>query len=201
MLLLLSLSLIASTGLSQDLNRVSSPSNSGRPINSLLATIQLGASLYPQAVVVSPDSQTIYVASLTSNGGLVSVVHSQTDTVTATIPVGGADDLGITPDGSTLYVLSIANPAAVFVISTATNTVTATLDVQGLYLTVSPNGQQVYVTDGLQGISIIRTATNQVDLNAIQTPGVSQWVALKSDGQTAYVGTTDAVLAIDLANG
>lgn len=162
--LALSVSLIASTGLTEDLNQAASPSNNSRPINSLQATISLGQGVFPQAVVVSPNSQTIYVVSETSGAGLVSVIDSQTDTITATIPVGnGVGDLGITPDGSTLYVLSIANPAAVYVISTATNTVTATLDVQGLYLAV--NGKQVYVTDGKR-ISII----DRLLIRLISTP-------------------------------
>lgn len=198
---------IASTGLTEDLNQVALPSSNSLPINSLQATIKLGAGFFPQAVVVSPNSQTIYVGSQIfyvgsqTSSGLVSVIDSQTDTITATIPVGGAfDDFGITPDGSTLYVLSF-NPAAVYVISTATNAVTATLDMEGLYLAVSPNGKQVYVTDGLQGISIINTATNQVDLDAIPTPASSGEIALTPDGQTAYVGVFEAVQAIDLATG
>jgi YVTN family beta-propeller protein len=201
-LLGLSVSLIASTGLTEDLNQVAAPSTNSRPINSLQATIQLGAGVFPQAVVVSPNSQTIYVGSQTSSGGLISVIDSQTDTITATIPVGGAfDDFGITPDGSTLYVLR-SNPAAVSVISTATNAVNATVDLQGVFLAVSPNGKQVYVTDGLQGISIINTATNQVDLDAIPTPAGSQEIALTPDGQTAYVGTFSPIVqAIDLATG
>src|ERR1700733_6376962 len=117
---------IASTGLTEDLNQVALPSSNSRPINSLQATIKLGAGFFPQAVVVSPNSQTIYVGSQIfyvgsqTSSGLVSVIDSQTDTITATIPVGGAfDDFGITPDGTTLYLLGF-NPAPAYVISTAT---------------------------------------------------------------------------------
>jgi|GEM_PF-3862803 len=76
-------------------------------------------------------------------------------------------------------------------------------DIPGcVYLDVSLNGEQVYVTCGLQGISIINTATNQVALNAIPTPAGSQQIALTPNGQTAYVSTfNDSVQAIDLAKG
>jgi YVTN family beta-propeller protein len=202
-LLVFSVSVIASTGLTEDLNQLASPSITSQPVNTLQATIQLGAGISPQAIVISPNSQTIYVASYGSPGGIVSVVDSQTDTLTTTIPVPGAiNDLAITPDGSTLYVVSATNPAAVYVISTATNAVTATLSMQGFYLAVSPGGKEVYVTDGLQGISIIDTATNQVHLHAIPTPAGGGEIALTPDGQTAYVGTFSyTVQAIDLANG
>lgn len=191
-LLLLSLSLIASTALTQ-----------GLPVNTLLATIQLGANVYPQAVVVSPDSQTIYVGSFTTGGGggLISVIDSKTETITTTIPIGNLPSaLGITPDGSTLYALSLTNPAAVYVISTASNSVTATLDMQGLYLAVSRNGKHVYVTDGFQGISIIDTATNKVHLNVIRTPKANSTIALTPDESTAYVSIGDGIAAIDLAS-
>jgi DNA-binding beta-propeller fold protein YncE len=202
-LLVLSVSVIASTGLTEDLDQLASPSNTSPPVNTLQATIQLGAGVFPQAVVISPNSQTIYVASYGSSGGIVSVVDSQTDTLTTTIPVPGAiNDVAITPDGSTLYVVSATNPAAVYVVSTATNAVTATLNMQGFNLAISPDGKEVYVTDGLQGISIIDTATNQVHLHAIPTPAGSGEIALTPDGQTAYVVTFSyTVQAIDLANG
>jgi DNA-binding beta-propeller fold protein YncE len=190
-LLLLSLSFIATTASTQ-----------GLPVNTLLATIQLGADVYPQAVVVSPDSQTIYVGSLTPpRGGLVSVIDSQTETITTTIPLAnGVSALASTPDGSTLYALSLSNPAAVFVISTASKSVTATLDMQGVYLAVSRDGRHVYVTDGFQGISIIDTATNRVHLNVIRTPKANSTIALTPDESTAYVSIGDAVVAIDLAS-
>lgn len=104
--------------------------------------------------------------------------------------------LAITPDGSTLYASDFS---VIYVISTASNTVTTTLNVPGTDLAVSPNGQSLYVTNGKLGISIIDTATNQVDLNAIKPRGNSQCIALNPDGKTAYVGLIpESVVAIDL---
>jgi YVTN family beta-propeller protein len=199
-LLLLSVSLMAATGSTQVLHYPSSAAKISGPSNTLSATIALGAGVFPQAVVVSPNSQTIYVASSISGSSLISVVDSQTNTVTTTIPLaGGLNDLAISPDGSTLYALSLGNPAAVYVIATASNTVTSTVNVEGIYLAISPNGDYVYVTNGKPGISIIDTATNQVEVNAIKPRGVSQYIALNPDGKTAYVGIIDAVVVIDLA--
>jgi YVTN family beta-propeller protein len=195
-LLFVSVSLIASTGFTQVLQHPLSAANTRTPADTVSATISLGASVFPQSVVISPDSKAIYVASQTSDGSIISVVDSQTKTVTTTIPLGtNLWVLAITPDGSTLYASDFS---VIYVISTASNTVTTTLNVPGTALAVSPNGQSLYVTNGKQGISIIDTATNQVDLNAIKPRGDSEPIALNPDGKTAYVGLFESVVAIDL---
>ena len=86
-LLFVSVSLIASTGSTQVLHHPSSAANTSTLSDTLSATISLGAGVYPQSVVISPDSKTIYVASTTSDGSIISVVDSQTNTVTTTIPL------------------------------------------------------------------------------------------------------------------
>jgi len=50
------------------------------------ATIRLGSQKYPTGVAVDPKTNIIYAAELISNGGRVSVINGQTNTVTATHP-------------------------------------------------------------------------------------------------------------------
>jgi len=76
---------------------------------------------------VTPDGSTVYVSN--DKGSTVSVISTETNTVTATIPVGpSAFGLAATPDGSTVYVAN-GGSDTVSAIATATNTVTATITV------------------------------------------------------------------------
>jgi YVTN family beta-propeller protein len=199
---------LAPAGLAEGLNQTNPPSNNSLPKNTIQATILLGAGVRPGTIVISPNSQTIYVGSWSSNGSAVSVIDSQTNTVTATIPITGLPgDLAIAPDGSTLYLLAGVNSStAVYAISTATDMVTATFQVPAGCFTVSPDGKHIYVTGYPgRGISIIDTATNQVHRNAIHTPHfLSREIVLSPDGQTAYVAGGSVALGtgalvIDLA--
>jgi YVTN family beta-propeller protein len=98
----------------------------------------------------------------------VSVIASASNTVTATIPVGG-DSRGVvvTPDGSTAYVAGTSTNT-VSMIDTASNAVTATIPLPvgataPFGVAVTPDGSKVYVTN-LAGtsVSVIDTATNTV---------------------------------------
>src|SRR5262245_49048691 len=102
--------------------------------------------------------------------GTISVIDTATNTVVATVPVGGAPRwVAITPDGTRAYV---TNVGAVSVIDTATNTVVATVPVgnspQGVAIT--PDGTRAYVTIGIGlggAVSVIDTATNSVVANLL----------------------------------
>ena len=58
----------------------------------------------------------------------VSVIATATNTVTATVPVGTAYGIAVTPDGSKVYVAGVYSNN-VSVIATASNTVTNTVSV------------------------------------------------------------------------
>ena len=80
------------------------------------------------------------------------------------MPVG-SDPTGIavTPDGTKVYVTNWGS-TNVSVINTATNTVTATVDVgtTPIGVAVSPDGTKVYVTNpSSNNVSVINTTTNQ----------------------------------------
>lgn len=193
-----------STGLTQESVNSKLHTNTGLPINQLLTIISLG-DVFPAAIVVSPDGKTIYVASTTSGPGLVSIIDSQSNTVTDTISAGGIlDSIAITPDGSALYVGnagSLNSPTSVIVISTANRTVTATIQMPSPGdLAVSPSGKYVYITDPVnKAISIIETATNTLLQDAINVRDFDENIAVSPDGKSAYVSTANNVVAaIDL---
>jgi YVTN family beta-propeller protein len=106
-------------------------------------------------------------AYITNPGGAVLVIDTATNTVTATIPVGGSSlGVAVSPDGGTVYVTDEGSNT-VSVIAAATNTVTATIPVgvgaHPIGVAVSPNGSTVYVAnEGSNTVSVIAAATNTV---------------------------------------
>lgn len=87
---------------------------------------------------MSPNGARVYV---TGGGslGMVSVIDTATNTVTASFSVGGSPfGIAVNPDGGTAYVS--LGTGKVDVIDTATNTVTTTIDVGDAQnsITVSP---------------------------------------------------------------
>jgi YVTN family beta-propeller protein len=133
--------------------------NASLPANTVVATIPVGS--LPTAVVVSPDSSTIYIANSGSN--TVSVIDATSNTVVNTFTVAlFPTSLAISRDGSTLYVGSLGPAENLQVVSTATGTVTATMKVgngESLGLALSPDGTQLYDLAGAS-VCIIDTATN-----------------------------------------
>jgi YVTN family beta-propeller protein len=94
-------------------------------------------------------------AGANTNFATVSVIDTEKNQVTATIPAGvGPYGVAVSPDGSKVYVtntlLNATGPRGnVSVIDTATNMVTATILV-GSYPTgvaVTPDGKKVYVAN------------------------------------------------------
>jgi YVTN family beta-propeller protein len=99
--------------------------------------------------------------------GTVTVIDTTTNTVTATIPLGGsARCVAVTPDGKRVYVGDTLNSGIVQVIATATNTVNATIPVsgnQGCGVAVTPDGSKVYLANGNNTVWVITTATEYGD--------------------------------------
>jgi YVTN family beta-propeller protein len=171
------------------------------PIPSIGEPIAVGAT--PGFVAVSPNGRQLYVANRTA--GVVTVVDSAVDAVTATIPVsaGPPQFLTFAPDGSRLYV-SVYNDertiAAVAVIDTADNEVVATIPVRTRpYLgAVTPDGSRLFVPNHDSGtISVIDTATNEV-VSEVQVPPNPHWIEFTPDGSRAYIANHESNLVTQL---
>ncbi len=149
-----------------------------------------GASL-PQSVAITPNGEYAYVA---CGDGAISVINTDTNNVTATIPLGNGDspnDIAITPDGEYAYVC--AGTTAVLVISTATNTVAATISGFGdpNAVAITPNGKYAYVTNGFNNsVSVINTATNAIN-GTVNVGNDPYGVAVTPNGEYAYVTNQD----------
>jgi YVTN family beta-propeller protein len=135
----------ASSGLGQSADSVGIAAKP--PKNTVIATVKGGGS--QSAIVVSPDSRTVYVANYYSSS--VSVLDATNNyVVEGTATVGHYPDcLAISPDGTTLYVTCFSNPGAVYVVDTTQPTypTKATLNA-GFYpygLAVTPDGKKLYV--------------------------------------------------------
>jgi len=132
--------------------------------NTALAPVKVGG--HPNAIAITPDGETAYVASLAS--ATVTPIRTATNTPLTPIKVGGAPwTIAITPDGTTAYVASLAS-ATVTPIRTATNMPLAPIKVghSARYtIAITADGKTAYVASppvnmGRGTVTTIRTATN-----------------------------------------
>jgi YVTN family beta-propeller protein/VCBS repeat-containing protein len=122
----------------------------------LEAAIQVGtAGNYPVALALSPDNQRVYVAN--STDGTISVISTETNTVTGIFSAGpglrgqqSPDGLVVSPDGTRLYVAN-GGTNTVAVINTSTYAITDTITVgnapRGIAL--SADGHRLYVANSV----------------------------------------------------
>ncbi|TQM43158.1 YVTN family beta-propeller protein [Pseudonocardia cypriaca] len=181
------------------------PPASSVAVPSIGATIPAGPT--SGFVVISPNGRQAYVANRTE--GVVTVIDTAVDRVTATIPVeaGPPQFLAFSPDGRTIYV-SIWNEArtivAVGVLDTTSNSIVATIPVRTRpYLAaVTRDGKLLYVPNHDSGtISVIDTATNEVTTEIKVAPN-PHWIEFSNDGTRAYVANheSNVVSVLDMSN-
>src|SRR5216684_4503527 len=152
--------------------------------------------LLGMALAIPAQAQThAYIVNTGSNS--VSVIDTTSNTVVATVSVGGSPlEVAITPDGTRVYVTN-GTDNTLSVIDTASNTVVATVGVGAgpTAVAITPDGTRVYVTTG-DAVSVIDATSNTV----VATVGVSGLgVAITPDGTRAYVATFGPVSVIDTA--
>ncbi len=148
----------------------------------------------PNNIALTPDGEYAYVTNMNSDS--VSVINTESNTVTATITgFSSPDHIAIAPSGEYAYVINQENNS-VSVISTATNTVTATITIgngmsSGLNgLAITPDSGYVYVTNvGGMSVSVINTDTNEITAT-INVEGSPGGVIVTPDGKYLYVSQT-----------
>ena len=157
---------------------------------------------------VAIHGNTLYFAD--TGNDMVSIVDAATlnpkdyNPAETDIHVGiNPDDLAVSPDGTQLWVADTGPqtgpgaPTNIEVISTATDSVTATLSLPSApeQVAFSPSGATVYVTTAA-GLWIFNTATHQVT-SVIRGLGDPHGIAVSPDGSTVYVtNTTDNVVEV-----
>ena len=116
----------------------------------MVTTVTVGDDPVLAGMAITPDGAFAYVANF--NSGDVSVIETASNTVVATVPVGGWPvGVAITPDGAFVYVTN-EESGNVSVIETATNTEVATFrrgvqpsGVQPKGVAFTPDGVFAYV--------------------------------------------------------
>ncbi|RBY82472.1 cell surface protein [Geodermatophilus sp. TF02-6] len=174
------------------------------PVPSAGPTIPVGPT--PGYVAASPDGRRLYVTN--RGAGVITVVDTATDQVTAAIPVeaGPPQYLTFSPDGTRAYVSvwdDARTVAAVCVLDTGTDAIVATVPVRSRpYVSaVTPDGSRLYVPNHDSGtVSVIDTATDTLVAD-VSVPPNPHWVELTPDGSRAYVADheSDVVSVIDTA--
>jgi YVTN family beta-propeller protein len=164
--------------------------DAGLPKNAVLATVTVGAA--PNAIAVSPDSTTVYIANADSNSVTVLDATQSTFPVKTTITAGGDPQfLAITPNGNTLYVSNGVTAGTVSVVSTTSDTVLATIGIGAnpKGLAVTPNGKKLYVPYGENdegAIAVVNTTTNQIEAT-VKCGGAPYLIGFTRDGERADV--------------
>ena len=152
--------------------------------------------------MLSPAGTRAYV--LNEGSDSISVIGTASNTVTATISLGGTyelSDIALNHDGTMAYVTTVG---AIVAISTSTNTVTATIplgfaDVEAIAL--NPAGTMAYVADGADAaLAVVDLRTGAV-IASVPTgaTGAPINVAVSPDGSRAYVlnhTTADSTVSV-----
>jgi YVTN family beta-propeller protein len=187
----------------------------GSPIN-------VGVS--PSELAVAPDGSKVYVsnANYNVNPGIcapntVSVIHTiitppdatPLNGVTSISGVGsGGRGLAITPDGSTVFVVSGWPCYAVYVIDTASQSVINTIPLtQGdpVLAAISPDGSKVFVSNDNGVVSVIgithpTPTTTSYTVEPTPIALLSTWgLAVTPDGKWLYAGAGNNVDVINTA--
>ena len=104
----------------------------------------------PRGIALSPDGSKAYAVNKRAVPATVSVIGTSTDSVVATVALGGTYPIGvaITPDGTRAYVTVGQNQSTfVAVVDTTTNAVSTTVlvGVAPTLIAINPMGTLVYV--------------------------------------------------------
>ena len=128
-------------------------------------TFAIGA--LPVGIAITPDGHYAYLTSLFDNA--VSVIDITNNTVMTPISVslispGATFGIAISPDGAHVYVTNYEE-AVVSIIQTSDNTLVRKIDVapNPLYLSITADGQYVYVSSENHTVSVINTANNTLE--------------------------------------
>ncbi len=154
-----------------------------------------------QAMIVSPDGQTIYV---TDSSAVIAVEASNLGLI-GTVPLAVVSNATVSPDSSTLYVAAGEYPnVTVAVIDTATLQVSESIpisEVSAVFgIAISPSGSQLYLSGqaNSQGTDIFTLDLATRALTSVSVV-VNGSIAVSPAG-TVYAGVGTEVLVFDPAS-
>ena len=153
----------------------------------LTPTTTISTGTNPRGLAVSPDGTRLYVVNQTGN--TLGIYNTATNALITNVAVGSQPlSVATNPAGTLLYVTNTnLGSNSVSVISTATNTVVATVLLPGAGpdgVVVGPDGNTVYTANRIAGtVTAISAATNQVIGNIASGAGTAG-LAISPDGTT-----------------
>jgi len=151
----------------------------------------------PTRVLLSPAEDIVFVA---ADSGVIFVDTRTQEVLSQINTISFAQDLAVSPDGSTLFAVS-SQPSALHIIDVPSRQIRFRLNLAGVGVSValSPDGRLAYVGQGnTQEVAVIDTQTRGI----VTTIGVQEGISsramvLTKDGRTLYVGTLTGVAVID----
>jgi streptogramin lyase len=150
-----------------------------------LATIAAG-SAPANGMVLSPDGSHLYVSTM---GAGIADIDTKTNSLLRTLPVPGTlQDIGISPDGTELYVA--VEEGAMDVVNVASGAVSASVTLNSAFgLAVSPHGYYVAVSDPAQSRVTVFDRVLRRIVGQYTLAGTLRRVAFDSAGTTLAVAS------------
>ncbi|MGW6574034.1 SMP-30/gluconolactonase/LRE family protein [Streptomyces sp. NPDC054945] len=155
-------------------------------------TDQIGLSIWPFGVEISPDGKRVYVSHSADSGMVVDLTTQQTQVLP--FPFEGQFWTAITPDGEHAYVGRSHNNDVWFADLVNGTTTTAFLTQRNIGdVVITPNGRRVYVSQGgghgsEPNVMVVDTATNDVTCcPASWFNAQPRGMAITPDGKYVYV--------------
>ena len=174
--------------------------------NTVVATVSVNDNV--NSMVMSKDSSKVYISTVNANA--IEILNTQTNSFTGSISLpDGPSALVVSPDGTSLY--AISRPGNVYLISTASDTVSATLsNVFNLgaqqSAAFSSDGSLLFVVTGgigpavLQYFDIATKVAGTVSVSGSR-PGSSIAVVANPKSDVVYVGCSgSSIYAVDSKN-
>ena len=162
----------------------------------------------PGYMAIAPNGRYGYIANRAE--GIVTVLDTTSNAVTATIPIptGPPQFITFSPDGSVAYV-TIYNADytynAVAFVETSSNTVTATVEVglRPFAPETSPDGTLLYVPLHDEGRVEVLDTTSAQEVDSYEVVPNPHWIAVNSEGTVGYTANHESgvVSVLDLTEG
>lgn len=140
----------------------------------------------PNGLVEAPSEDFLYVSN--AFGGTVSEIDLSTGTVPRTFTTGGTPQgIGISPDGTTLYLANESGPLLVVDVASGAVVDSVTAASGGFGLAVSPDGAVIYVSRPNAGEIVIVDRAVLAVVDTLATGGVPRRVAFNRLGTMAII--------------
>jgi YVTN family beta-propeller protein len=153
------------------------------------------------AAAVAPNGKTAYVVCPTG----VVPINTSIGTAGPLIPIRVDDpnepgfsfeNIVITPDGRTAYVLESANPSTLTPINLGTGKVGKSIVLGNVSLdpdtmAITPDGKTIYIVGYMGAVMVISTTTNEVERTINLGTGPTPSIAITPDGETVYVASSN----------